>query len=63
MMCDHFKVSRSGFYAWQGRHPSARQLRDEGLVERVRRIHTESRGYYGSPRIQHALLQQGTQVS
>lgn len=63
MMCEHFKVSRSGFYAWQGRDPSARQLRDEGLVERVRRIHTESRGYYGSPRIQHALLQQGTQVS
>ena len=33
MMCEYFKVSRSGFYAWQGRDPSARQVRDEGLVD------------------------------
>jgi transposase InsO family protein len=62
-MCAYFKVSRSGFYAWQRREPSVRQLRDEGLIERVRRIHADSRGYYGSPRIQHALAQQGTDVS
>lgn len=63
MMCAYFKVSRSGFYAWQARDPSARELRDERLTEQVRRIHADSRGYYGSPRIQHALSQQGTDVS
>lgn len=63
MMCEHFKVSRSGFYAWQAREPSARQLRDDVLAEHVRRIHADSRGYYGSPRIKHALAHQGTEVS
>lgn len=63
MMCEHFKVSRSGFYAWHGREPCARHVRDEGLIEQVRRIHADSRGYYGSPRIKHALSQQGTAVS
>lgn len=63
MMCAYFKVSRSGFYAWQGRDPSSRQLRDEGLIEQVKRIHADSRGDYGSPRVQHALAQQGTAVS
>lgn len=63
MMCAYFKVSRSGFYAWQGRDPSARQLRDASLIEQVKRIHADSRGYYGSPRVQHALAQQGTAVS
>ncbi|MBB1161359.1 IS3 family transposase [Piscinibacter sp. SJAQ100] len=63
MMCAYFKVSRSGFYAWQGRDPSSRQLRDEGLIEQVKRIHADSRGGYGSPCVQHALAQQGTAVS
>lgn len=63
MMCDHFNVSRSGFYAWQARDPSARQLRDNALVDQVRRVHADSRGYYGSPRIKHALSLQGTEVS
>lgn len=63
MMREHFEVSRSGFHAWQGREASARELRDEALAEQVKRIHADSRGCYGSPRIKHALSQQGIEVS
>jgi len=62
-MCSHLKVSPAGFYAWCAREPSARQLRDDALLPRVRQIHADSRGYYGSPRIRAALAAQGTAVS
>jgi putative transposase len=54
-MCRVLGVSRAGFYAWQGRAPSARALEDERLTSRIRAIHQENRGVYGSPRI-HAEL-------
>jgi putative transposase len=54
-MCRVLGVSRSGFHAWERRAPSARQLEDERLTARIRAIHRENRGVYGSPRI-HAEL-------
>jgi putative transposase len=54
-MCDLLGVSRSGYYAWRDRGPSARDRRDEELTEMIKKIHSESRGTYGSPRI-HAEL-------
>jgi putative transposase len=54
-MCRVLGVSRSGFHAWERRAPSARQLQDERLLERIREIHAENRGVYGSPRV-HAEL-------
>ncbi len=48
-------VSRSGFHAWQHRAPSERALGDAWLTERIREIHTRSRGTYGAPRV-HAEL-------
>jgi putative transposase len=54
-MCRVLGVSRSGFHAWQSRPPSARQVDDERLLERIREIHSENRRVYGSPRI-HAEL-------
>ena len=54
-------VSRSGFHAWQRRGPSARWREDERLLERIREIHAENRGVYGSPRI-HAELVLGDGV-
>jgi putative transposase len=55
MMCRVLDVSRAGFYAWSRRKPSARALEDEQLARRIRDIHKENRGVYGSPRI-HAEL-------
>ena len=37
-------VSPSGYYAWQGRAPSARSQCDEALKVRTRAIHDWSRG-------------------
>jgi putative transposase len=46
-MCRVLGVSRSGYYGWQSRPPSARALSDEVLTERIRAIHAQSRGTYG----------------
>ena len=62
LMCKLLGVSRSGFHAWERRPPSDRALADAWLVERITRIHRESRGTYGARRIHAALRQQGVQV-
>lgn len=41
-------VSRSGFYAWLSRDPSARDLADRELTELIRRIHAASKETYGA---------------
>ena len=55
LLCRVLEVSRSGFYAWLGREPSARALADERILVEVRKIHKDSRKTYGSPRV-HAML-------
>jgi putative transposase len=59
MMCEKYKVSRSGFYAWQRRPVSARTVSDGQLCEQIKAIHKSSHEAYGSPRIYAALRQQG----
>jgi putative transposase len=51
-------VSRSGYYEWNSRPPSPRDEDNELLLKYIKRIHAESRGSYGSPRI-HAELTLG----
>jgi len=58
-MCQVMAVSRSGYYAWSGRPPSRRQVASERLLAVIRDVHHESRGTYGSPRIQAELVSQG----
>jgi putative transposase len=48
-------VSRSGYYEWASRLDSPRRQENELLLKQIRRIHEESRGTYGSPRV-HAEL-------
>ena len=48
-------VNRTAFHRWEGRAPSQRALEDAFLTERIRDIHGQFRGVYGSPRI-HAEL-------
>ena len=49
MMCRVLKVSRSGYYAWRIRPESERSKTDRQLTRVLRRLHTESKGVYGSP--------------
>lgn len=58
-MCRVLGVSRSGYYAWLDRPPSARRVRDEALKARIHKIHDDSRGTYGSPRIHAELKEAG----
>ena len=55
MMCKVLKVSRSGYYSWSKRKPSKRSIENQILVEHIRKIHKESKGTYGSPRITEEL--------
>ena len=55
-------VSRSGFYAWQGRDPSARDVADRELTELIRQIRVASRESYGAPRIHAELVDSGVHV-
>ena len=56
-------MSRSGFYAWRDRPPSARAQRDAQLRVLIRASHEGSRCRYGRPRIQADLREQDEHVS
>jgi putative transposase len=62
LMCRLLGGSRSGFHAWERRPPSDRALADAWLVDRIAKIHRESRGTYGARRVHAALGQQGIHV-
>ena len=59
LMCHLLKVSRSGYYQWRKRQPSARKMADEELVEEIKEIFAESGQTYGSPRIHIELRERG----
>jgi putative transposase len=59
MMCRCLKVSPSGYYAWESRSPSARQIDNERLLKRIREIHADSRGAIGAPRMHEDLTEAG----
>ena len=55
-------VSRSGFYAWLRRPPSARKLEDDSLKPLIQIAHDLSRGSYGPKRLQDDLAEMGKVV-
>lgn len=61
--CALLEVSRSAYYDWSIHRPSARQRADDVLAERIKAIHTASRGTYGWPRVHCALRRDGVAVS
>ena len=62
-MCKHLKVSKSGYYDWQCRAPSARAAANAALLEKVKAIHTMSDATYGMSRIRAELLDAGIHAS
>ncbi len=65
MMCRVLDVSRSGYYAWLKREPPARAQANAALLETIRKIHDESDGTYGAPRVHAELVElpQGPKAS
>ncbi|MGH9653851.1 MAG: IS3 family transposase, partial [Bryobacteraceae bacterium] len=58
-MCRALSVSRSGYYDWCRRGPSARQRDDLVLEAHVRRVHAASREAYGARKVWKALVAEG----
>ena len=62
LMCRLLDVSRSGYYAAKKRPESPRAKQDRELLHKIKRVHTLSKGVYGSPRIKAELADEGCQV-
>ena len=53
--CRTLGVSRSGYYQWLHRGPSARTMEDAVLASEIADVFQEHRGRYGAPRVRRAL--------
>ena len=62
-LCAVLQVSRSAYYSWHQAGSSMREQHNQAIVERISQIHQQSHRTYGSPRIWHALRQQGIRCS
>jgi len=58
-LCAAFCVSRSGYHRWRTAAVSQRKGEDALLGEELRRVHAQSRGTYGRPRMCAALHRVG----
>jgi putative transposase len=59
--CRLLEVSRAAYYQRRQDVPSARDVSDAELTEKIVAIHTESKGTYGSPRVHKALRKLGVE--
>jgi transposase InsO family protein len=62
-MCRVLEVSRSGYYRWKCRPPSARHQRRESVRSAVIETYHEFKGRYGAPRITQELTAYGIRCS
>jgi transposase InsO family protein len=62
LLCEALGLSRSGYYAWKKRPPSARRQSDQELTRQIGLIYHKSRRTYGSPRIRQELRKEGLKV-
>jgi putative transposase len=63
LMCRVLRVSRSGFYEWLRRAPSARDREDQRLLGLIRTSFVQSDATYGSPRVWDDLYDLGERCS
>lgn len=58
-MCAVLGVSRSGYYEWRWRRPSARATENARLLARIRQVHQDAREAYGADKTWRALRAMG----
>jgi len=58
-LCAALRVSRSGYYAWRARPPSARDQANTALLTQIRALHAEAREAYGAGKIWRVLNTRG----
>lgn len=61
-LCRVVGVTRQGYYAYTKRRPRKGGVSETSLRDRLRSLHAESRGTYGSPRLLAALRAEGAHV-
>ncbi len=64
--CEAAGVSRAAYYAWAAQaaqRPSEREQDEADLVAAIRRIHADSNGTYGSPRVTEQLARDGRKTN
>jgi transposase InsO family protein len=59
VMCRVLEVSPAGYYAWRSRPESSRSVANRELLANIKRVHRDSHGRYGSPRIHAELRTKG----
>ena len=62
-MCRTLNVGVSGYFAWWRRPENRYVQADVILTASIQKIHQESRGTYGAPRVQAVLADDGLRVS
>lgn len=64
-LCDILGLSRLSSYYWRrtAAARTARQAAEAGLAARIRKVHQESDGTYGTPRITTELRDEGEQIN
>ncbi len=62
-LCNAMKVSRSGYYDWVRRSPSARAVEDKKLWPKIERMHHRCREAYGAVRLRNELRKVGVRCS
>lgn len=60
--CQLLGVSSSGFYSWQKRMPSLRDIRNSELSNKVISVFENAKGRYGAPRVHKTLENQGENI-
>jgi transposase InsO family protein len=63
IMCGVLGVSPAGYYAWRARPESRRSAANRELVDDIKRVHRDTNGRYGSPRVHAELRAQGRGAS
>ena len=62
-MCNTLQVSKSGYYDWHERAPSARSVANTKLLDQIKAAHAMSDETYGMPRIRAELADAGVIAS
>ncbi|PNG16121.1 IS3 family transposase, partial [Streptomyces sp. 13K301] len=64
-LCSLLGIARSSFYYWRrtAAARAARRSAEAGLAARIRRVHLDSDGTYGAPRITAELRDEGDRIN
>lgn len=63
LLCRVLEISKSGYYKWVGNNRFSKKDEYRALVDKIEKIHSDSRKTYGSPRVFQKLKKAGEKIS